>query len=239
MSKRELDCGGLLNPLWGGGAAAQAPKRDADPRTDRIQQDPGLSLMDQWLLAADTCHLPHEIIPKSFAAGETGCSFGWPKGMMGPRQLEKLHSIELASTSQCIQLAMHMTQAQFEHLCCDWRPCWAYFHRYMERDEIRREFERRWERWEIKQYVANNQVFESLLDLVPNDPNDIVAVWRESIKIAIAKNKTKIPDSPQLEIIAKNKTKIPDVPQDRVTQALGIAVVAAICWFLVRYFSSE
>jgi hypothetical protein len=104
----------------------------------------------------------------------------------------------------------------------------------MERDEIRGEFERRWERWEIKQYVTNNKMFLSLLPWVGNDPQVL-----EGIEIAIAKNKTRIPDSPQLEIIAKNKTKIPDVPPDRVTQALGIAVVAVICCFLVRYFSSE
>ncbi len=151
--------------------------------------------------------------------------------MMLPSTLKMLHRKDIVSTSQCIQLAMNMTQAQFEGLCEGGRPCWALFHRYMERDDIRREFDERWEGWNIKQYATNNVILGGL------GSNDMV-------RRTIAKNQKKIRDIEGSVAQAfvpglnqGNASQNKEKPMD-TDMALGIVAIAVICWFLVRYFGS-
>ena len=203
-----------------------------------------LTLKDQGILHADTHFLPDETIPKSFA---TGSSSGWPEAMMLRSTSNILHSRNVTSTSQCIQLAMNMTEAEFDDFCegvGDW-PCWAMFRRYMERDEIRREFHERWAKWDIKQYRTNNGI---LGGLASNDMR----------RVTIAKNKKQIRDiedriaqasadrgrdaqttrprlpSPPTGPIRRNPTQ----NNDNKDAAIGFVIVAVICWFLVSYFGS-
>lgn len=61
---------------------------------------------DAWAVFADTRKLPEEIIPRSYQKGETGGSYGWPEGMMGPARLDKLHALGIVRTSQLIQQAL-------------------------------------------------------------------------------------------------------------------------------------
>jgi hypothetical protein len=180
----------------------------------------GQTLKDQWIMHGSTNFLPDEIIPESFAAGESGASFGWPKEMMGQSTMKMLHSKGIISTSQCIQLAMNMTEAQFEGLCEGGRPSFAYFKRCMERPEIRREFDERWEKWQPKQYRTNNKILENKKY---KDSNEQLyqpsMVQKEMVRMTIAKNKEKITDIP----------------------LAMYAVIAVFCLFLVRYLlgSSE
>ena len=195
-----------------------------------------LTVKDQGILHADTHFLPDETIPKSFA---TGSSSGWPEAMMLPSTSKMLHRRNVISTSQCIQLAMNMTEAEFDDFFEGVAtPCWAMFRRYMERDEIRREFDERWAKWDIMQYVTNNGI---LGGLAPNDMR----------QVTIAKNQKQIRDIKARVAQASapgNPGRVPEAPRpdrgnatqknDNSDAAFGLVIVAVICWFLVSYFGS-
>jgi hypothetical protein len=135
---------------------------------------------------------------------------------------------------------MNMTEAEFDDLfegVGDW-PCWAMFRRYMERDEIRREFDERWAKWDIMQYVTNNGILGGLA------PNDVR-------QVTIAKNQKQIRDIKARVAQASapgNPGRVPEAPgpnrgnatqkNDNSDAAFGLVIVAVICWFLVSYFGS-
>ena len=87
-----------------------------------------------WAVFADNQRLPEENIPKALSAGESGGSFGWPKGMMGELSLERLHAQGITKASQLIQKAVDMDHASF---CAEFKRVWptrfAGVHLYLNR----------------------------------------------------------------------------------------------------------
>ena len=113
-------------------------------------------LTDQWLVHADTHALPHEDLPLPLPAGRTGADYGWPDKMMGATTFQMLADRQITKTSQLIQLAECMTQAQFEAYFEGTRPCWGYLRRAVE--ENRPDYDERLRRWQADQYNVNNRI---------------------------------------------------------------------------------
>jgi hypothetical protein len=153
---------------------------------------------------------------------------------------------------------MNMTEAEFDDFCegvGDW-PCWAMFRRYMERDEIRREFDERWAKWDRKQYVTNNGILRGLasndmrrLTIAQNEKyiqiRDLQGQLRDIEGSAPRPNQRCVPEAtvPNRGRVHEASTFRPNPGNatqnnDNTHAAIGFVIVAVICWFLVSYFGS-
>jgi hypothetical protein len=61
---------------------------------------------DAWAIFADSRQLPDENIPKELQKGESGGSYNWPNGLMGPEACKRLHAMGITKTSQLIHYAL-------------------------------------------------------------------------------------------------------------------------------------
>ena len=121
-------------------------------------------LTDQWLVHADTHALPHEDLPLPLPAGRTGADYGWPDKMMGAATFQMLADRQITKTSQLIQLASCMTEAQFQAYFEGTRPSWAYLISLVDlRPENNSEYERRKGRWLADQCVVNSRILDGWL----------------------------------------------------------------------------
>jgi hypothetical protein len=163
-----------------------------------------MSLQDSWIDDADTHDLPRESIPKSLRTGQSGASFGWPNKMMGDTTFEKLHGQEITRTSQCIQLANCMTEAQFQEVCGG-RPSWAYLVRCMRKENQTqiKDYNSRLRCWEADQCIINNRILEALLPQV--HPADVIFVNGRKVRqlgvvnAAIAVNEARLKELNQVK----------------------------------------
>jgi hypothetical protein len=73
------------------------------------------SKTDDWLAKADNSNLPDEDIPL-LSSGESGESYGWPSGLMGPQASARLHLMGITSTSALIQMANEMDVNSWKRL---------------------------------------------------------------------------------------------------------------------------
>jgi hypothetical protein len=115
---------------------------------------------DEWLIHADTHALPDEDLPLRLS-GRTGADYGWPNRMMGASTFQMLADRQITRTSQLIQLAECMTEAQFQAYFEGNRPCWAYLRRAGEDrpgSQNRRDYEDRLIRWQADQWNVNNRI---------------------------------------------------------------------------------
>ena len=118
-------------------------------------------LTDEWLVHADAHALPHEDLPLRLPAGRTGADYGWPDRMMGAATFQMLADRQITRTSQLIQLAECMTEAQFQAYFEGNLPCWAYLRRAGEvrpGSGNRQDYEDRLRAWQADQYNVNNRI---------------------------------------------------------------------------------
>ena len=74
-----------------------------------------MATTDNWLAKADNSKLPEEDIPL-LSQGESGDSYGWPTGLMGPQATARLHLMGITSTSALIQMANGMDLNSWKRL---------------------------------------------------------------------------------------------------------------------------
>ena len=124
---------------------------------------------------------------------------------MGDHTLAMLHGQHITRTSQCIQLALCMTEDQFKAIMQGGRPSWAYLIRCVEMPVVPGsqqainvpEYQRRLRCWERDQCIVNNRILEEWL-LPQVDPTFAILVagvptqQLHVVKAAIAENNARL-----------------------------------------------
>lgn len=70
---------------------------------------------NSWLVYADTHDLPHEDIP-ILKEGDSGESYGWPSGLLGPQSTQRLDDLGVKTTSLLIQIANELDADQWKRV---------------------------------------------------------------------------------------------------------------------------